>query len=305
MDDWVQPAAGLDASGTDRAEEATPSAGRARWPWALRLLPAFSQVYWLCERSRLLEVRAFRRAYAAFYFHYKRYVEDPFQGLIESRPDLFRSGHIIDVGAHIGYTASLFMRAMSPGYHIFAIEPDTANVRGLRETVRRLRGEQRVVVIEAAAGNADGSVEFWHNSSHPGDNRVVSERFRARRGDLPTHAVSSRRVDSILAEHGADSVAVAFVKIDVQGCEIAVCEGLRGALDRSPRAAVAIEFAPSQIVEQGGAPEALLTFFWDRGYGLHLLTKNGDRVSLTREGLAATLDARGYADILCLPPGLD
>jgi hypothetical protein len=112
-------------------------------------------------------------------------------------------------------------------------------------------------------------------------------------------------VDSILAVCGADSVPVAFVKIDVQGCELAVCQGLRGALDRSPRVAVAIEFSPSEIREQGGAPEALLAFFRDRRYAMHLLTANGDRVPLTRETLAAALGARGYADLLCLPRGMD
>ena len=279
--------------------------GAKRASWAFRLLPALSQMYRLCERTGVLEVRAFRLAYAAFYFHYKRFVEDPFHGLVATRPDLFRGGNVVDVGAHIGYTTSLFLGATGPGSRVFAIEPDAANARGLRETARRLDAQDRVVVVEAAAGNVDGSVEFWHNPRHPGDHRVASEAFRARRGSVATRTVPFRRVDSVLAEHGAASETLAFVKIDVQGCELSVCEGLGAALDRSPRPAVAIEFAPAEIEEQGGSPDALLDFFRDRGHRLNLLTKDGRFRPLTKGLLDSTLSRRGYADLLCLPDGAD
>ena len=282
---------------------ALPGAKRASW--AFRLLPTLSQAYRLCEKAGVLELRGFRLAYAAFYFHYKRFVEDPFHGLVATRPDLFRGGNVVDVGAHIGYTTSLFLRATSPGLRVFAIEPDAANARGLRETVRRLGAQDRVVVVEAAAGNIDGSVEFWHNARHPGDHRVASEAFRSRRGTVATRTVPVRRVDSVLAEHGADSESLAFVKIDVQGCELSVCEGLGAALDRSPRPAVAIEFAPTEIEEQGGSSEALLDFFRDRGYGLNLLTKDGRFRPLTKSLLDSTLYRRSYADLLCLPGATD
>lgn len=282
---------------------APPKANGGSWSWAFRLLPALSSAYWLCEQAHLFELGAFRRLYTAFYFHYKDLVEDPFAGLVTMRPEFFRSGHIVDVGAHIGYTTSLFLRELDAAFRIFAIEPDSANARILRETIDRLGAARRVVAVESAAGGADGTVPLWHNTRHPGDNRVAGEAFRSRRGNPPTRLVPARSVDSILAEHGADADPLAFAKIDVQGCETAVCEGLRRTLARSPRAAVAVEFSPAEIEDQGSTPEALLSFFRDRRYEINLLNKNGAFAPLTPEGLRGALQRRGYADLLCLPPG--
>ena len=120
---------------------------------------------------------------------------------------------------------------------------------------------------------------------------------------LATRTVPARRVDTILAEHRADSEPLAFVKIDVQGCEFSVCRGLTAALERSPGAAVAIEYAPVEIEEQGGDPRELLDFFRERGYTVHLLTKDGRSRLLTASVLGSALERRGYADLLCLPHG--
>jgi FkbM family methyltransferase len=299
MDHGVRPAGGRSVPAWVSGGSPVPGARRASL--AFRLLPVLSRLYWLCERTRVLDVSMFRTAYREFYFSYKKLVEDPFSGLVATRPDLFRNGNVVDVGAHIGYTTSLFLRATSPGFHVFAVEPDAANVRELRRTIGHLAAEHRVVVVEAAAGSSDGKVEFWHNPRHPGDHRVASEAFLSHRPVTAMRTVPLRRVDTILGEHGAESQRLAFVKIDAQGCELAVCEGLGDLLDRDPRPAVAIEYAPGEIEEQGRNPEDLLEFFRRRRFALHLLAKDGSAGPATADHLAAALERRGYADILCLP----
>jgi FkbM family methyltransferase len=298
MDQDVRPAAGEAGSAWATGAARVPGARRASL--AFRLLPALSGLYWIFERTHILDLAMVRTAYRAFYFRYKRLVEDPFSGLVAARPELFSGGNVVDVGAHIGYTTSLFVRAMSAGCRLFAIEPDAANLRELRRTVRQLGAEHRVVIVEAAAGSSDGTIGLWHNPRHPGDHRCASEAFLARRPVDAITTVALRRVDTVLAEHAAGSQPVSFVKIDAQGCELAVCEGLGDLLDRSPRPAVAIEYAPSEIEEQGGTPEELLEFFRRRRYVLHLLAKDGSSGPATAPHLQAALQRRGYADILCI-----
>jgi FkbM family methyltransferase len=286
-----------------RARVAASREQTGRSSLAFRLLPLLSLLYCMAEKTRVLELAAVRWVYRTCYFWYKRFVEDPFAGLVASRPDLFRDGNVVDVGAHIGYTTALFLRAVSKGFRVYAIEPDAANLRELRATVKRLGAGSRVVVVEAAAGCADGQVAFWHNGRHPGDHRVASETFRSERRVEATCSVPLRRVDSLLAAHGADSEPLAFVKIDAQGCELAVCAGLATLMERNPRLTVAIEYAPAELREQGADPEALLDFFRRRGCALHLLRKDGGLVPLATDRLAAALGRRGYADILCVPDG--
>jgi FkbM family methyltransferase len=302
MEEGARPAGGRAVPAWASGGSRVP--GAKRTSLAFRLLPVLSRLYWLCERTRVLDLSIFRAAYREFYFSYKNLVEDPFSGLVATRPDLLRGGNVVDVGAHIGYTTSLFLRATSPGFRLFAVEPDAANLRELYRTVRRLDTGHRVVVVEAAAGSSDGTVGFWHNSRHPGDHRIASEAFLSRRRVTPMRTVPLRRVDTILAEHGAEGQRLAFVKIDAQGCELAVCKGFGRLLDLNPRAAVAIEYAPGEIEEQGDHPEELLEFFRRRRFALHLLAKDGSAGPATSGHLEAALERRGYADILCLPDGL-
>jgi hypothetical protein len=96
---------------------------------------------------------------------------------------------------------------------------------------------------------------------------------------------------------------VSFVKIDVQGYELPVCEGMSGILDRNPRACVALEYAPRQMAEQGFEPEALRRFFAARGYRIYLLARNRP---LTPWSFDRPVPGnRGYCDLIASLEPLD
>jgi FkbM family methyltransferase len=268
--------------------------------WALKLLPGLSGAYSLARRSGLLRARWFRRAYAGAYFSYKRLFEDPFDGLVRDRPDLFEGGHILDVGAQIGYTASRFLRAVSPGFKIYAFEPEPENYSFLLETVESLRAHGTIVPVAAAVGDRDGTTEIWRNPEHPGDHRVASEAFR-RQAPERVETLQARLVslDGFLSQTGEAAVPVAFVKIDVQGYEPAVCAGMTRLLERCPNLVVAIEFAPRELQDQGFDPKELVDFFRNRGHSIYTLAKSGRIEPL--QGGTPDLEStgRGYGDLLC------
>jgi FkbM family methyltransferase len=270
---------------------------------AFRLLPALSSAYSLAQRSGLLDKRWFRRVYVKAYFGYKRHLEDPFEGLVRSRPDLFRGGHILDVGAHIGYTTSLFKKVVSPGFHVYAFEPDRSNLEILRETAVADDSAGVVVPVAAAVGDRDGEVDLWTNPHHPGDHRLATQAFREwAGGPVPTVAVRLWSLDGFLSAQG-DPSPVAFVKIDVQGFEPAVCRGMEGLLRRCPRLVVAAEYAPRELESQGFDAAALPDFFRSRGYEVHVLDKDGSFEPARGSALEERCRRRGYLDLLMLPRG--
>lgn len=268
---------------------------------AIRALPLLSQAYALARRTGLLETRWFRRVYTRAYFSYKRRLEDPFEGLVRSRPDLFAAGHVLDVGAHIGYTATLFRRVLSPGFRIYAFEPDPANYRTLQETIRDRGASGVIVPVAAAVGDRDGEAELWRNPRHPGDHRLATAAFRDRaKGHLDTVPVRFWSLDGFLRAEG-DTAPVAFVKIDVQGFEPAVCTGMEGLLRRCPRAVVALEYAPRELESQGFDARALVDFFRNRDYHVHLLHKDGSFERVPSGTPPVMGEGRGYLDLLMLP----
>jgi FkbM family methyltransferase len=258
----------------------------------------FTRVYNLARSAKLLEVPLFKRGFLFSYFLYKRWYEDPFWALAKRRPELFFGGDILDIGANIGYTACVFAGARKAPGRIYAFEPDLASFATLREIVSRKKLEDTVEIFNLAVGSADGSLEFWHNEEHSADHRVVTEQFKSSRPSperITTVAVTS--VDNFVAARNLQNVA--FIKIDVQGYELAVCEGMRKTLERFPSLCVAFEYAPDGMRELGFDPAALLDCFRSTGYKLHILTRAATSFAPDNHSIERAAQRAGYVDILC------
>src|SRR5260221_12572148 len=78
-------------------------------------------------------------------------------------------------------------------------------------------------------------------------------------------------VDTFVKERNLEHVS--FIKIDVQGYELAVCEGMRSTLERFPGACICIEYSPESLHELGFAPEKVLDFFGVRGNRRYVLSR--------------------------------
>ncbi|MGC1414260.1 MAG: FkbM family methyltransferase [Candidatus Acidiferrum sp.] len=258
----------------------------------------FTRVYHLARSAKLLEVPIFKRGFLFSYFLYKRWYEDPFWALAKRRPELFSGGDILDIGANIGYTACVFAAARKAPGKIYAFEPDLASFVTLKEIILRNRLTDAVEIFNTAVGSAEGSLEFWHNEEHSADHRVVTEQFKSSRPSpkrITTVAVTS--VDNFVAARNLRDVA--FIKIDVQGYELAVCEGMRKTLERFPSLCVAFEYAPDGMRELGFDPAALLDFFRSAGFHLHILTRSATTYSRDTKAIELAAERTGYVDILC------
>ena len=96
-----------------------------------------------------------RRAFVGSYFLYKRWLEDPFAALVRLRPGLFRGGHVLDVGANVGYTAAVFPGRWTPGARSTRSSL-SGSTSGAREVVAGAAGRPGIPV--RAAVGAEGEV---------------------------------------------------------------------------------------------------------------------------------------------------
>ncbi len=255
-------------------------------------------LYSLINRTGLLQKPFFQHLFARSYYGYKRWIEDPFAPLIKARPDLFTGGNILDVGANIGYTAVLFSTALSTRYRVFAFEPEAKNYQLLKWSLsdRGLRG--RIIPVQAAVGNTDGFVDLWLNTGHPADHRVVTELFHGVPGSsTETQRVPILRLDDFCANE-LSGQPIGFIKMDVQGYEEQVCEGMTTTLQLNPNALVAVEYFPQGIAQLGFNPQNLLLFFEKRGYGMYTLERHGRLAKADYSSASQLVQARGYVDLL-------
>ena len=239
----------------------------------------------------------FARVFTRSYFLYKRLVEDPFAALVSRHPRWFADGHIIDVGANIGYTATVFARALSPGYQVHAFEPDTTNYQLLLRTIDAHRLDQRIIATRAAVGDRDGLARLWRNDRHHGDHRIVTPAFQDR-ADTVTE-VPMVTIDAVVEQRGLRPGTVGFVKIDVQGYELAVCRGMVRTMEDNPRAILAVEYSPGEMVELGFEPSVLLQHLVDSGFTLYILRRDGTFAPTTMTRLLRDQAPGDYLDLLC------
>ncbi len=258
----------------------------------------FTGAYSLANSAGLLNNSLAKRAFSTSYFLYKKLWEDPFWSLIQREPALFQKGNILDIGANIGYTSCLFADAMRPGCKVYSFEPDEANFQMLSEIIRRKKLSDRVMPVNSAVGSSDGQIEMWHNEEHSGDHRVVTEHFKETlQGSNEVFSAAVISVDSFVKAH--DLKDISFIKIDVQGYELAVCEGMTETLAKSSSPSVCCEYSPESMAELGFEPIRLLNYFRSNGFQIHILTRSSIVLASEDTTIRRAADRAGYVDLLC------
>jgi len=258
----------------------------------------FTSIYAFCNRTRLLRHPSFQRVFSHGYFAYKRYLEDPFTPLVAARPELFREGHILDVGANIGYTASLFAGVVSPGFRIFAFEPEESNFHLLERTIRERGLSHCVTPLRTAVGEQSGMSDLWLNPMHHADHRMITPTFHGEPGvACQTQHIPMVRLDDFCSD-AIPGQPVRFIKIDVQGFEGPVCLGMTRTLALNPGALVGLEYYPKGIEQLGFKSSDILQFFQERAYRLYVLTRQTLLREVRYEDIQATIGHHGYTDLL-------
>ena len=258
----------------------------------------FTGAYSLARSAGLLNNSLGKRAFVSSYFLYKKFWEDPFWGLVHRSPALFQNGNILDVGANVGYTSCLFAGMLTPGFKVYSFEPDPANFGMLSEVIRRKKLSDRIVPWNSAVGSSDGRIELWHNEKHSGDHRVATDHFKNALAD-PGQIFSAEviTVDNFVkANHLQD---ISFIKIDVQGYELAVCEGMTETLEKYPGLCICCEYSPESLLELGFNPSQLLDYFRIRGFQLHILTRSSVKLVPDDTTIKQAAAEAGYVNLLC------
>ena len=252
---------------------------------------AFESAYSLVRRSGFMRTSLGRRLFKSAYFLYKRYIEDDLEDLVLAFPALVSGGNVLDIGANIGYTAAVLARATKSGCKVYAFEPEPFNFRILQQTALQSEFGGKIVPLQLAVGAEDGTIALWINDRHHADHRVATEQFRAAHPGSKEVRVSMVSIDSFLKSKPGD---VTFVKIDVQGYELAACQGMQETLRQNPNITIVLEYMPSALRELGFEPSHLINFLVEQGFKIYQVYPQG-RLS---PGMPAILDDSSYSNLL-------
>lgn len=144
--------------------------------------------------------------------------------------ELVKPGQTVyDVGANIGFFTMLCSRLVGPEGAVYAFEPIPQNVATLRHNVA-LNGLTNVVIIEKALSSSTGAAEMFvspwsafHSLNVAGASK--QENHGPQSGEIVVQTVT---LDEFV--RGEDVRAPDLVKIDVEGAELVVLDGMRETL---------------------------------------------------------------------------
>jgi FkbM family methyltransferase len=170
--------------------------------------------------------------------------------------DLLRPGMTFyDVGANVGFFSMIAARRVGQSGGVHAFEPLPVNATALAHNVE-LNGFANVQLVEAAVGRETGRAELAVTEES------VQAHLVAIASTVPTLRTIEVAVTTIDAEVAAGRPAPDVVKIDVEGAELAVLEGMAATLE---------EHRPIVVCELHGTHAEVCDFFDDRDFRLGTL----------------------------------
>lgn len=169
----------------------------------------------------------------------------------------------IDVGANVGYLSAVAASAVGPHGAVHSFEP-APEYFSAAAAMARLNPEYNITVNHQALGAEQGTAAIAiTNLANMGWNTLVPD-FMSPDTVRETVDVPVTRLDDYLAAHAIDRVAL--VKIDVEGFEYPVLQGLSGYFERQAhRPPILCEVAPGAYPLLGASLAELSELI--RGYG--------------------------------------
>lgn len=186
----------------------------------------------------------------------------------------------LDVGANIGYFSVLLAKHF-PAIRIDAVEPEPGNARLLAMNIWHNHLDARIWPLALSAG--ERSLPLTVAEHNAGDTRTNAARPDHWYGSVAPAA----RGDDVFDGRGFD-----LIKLDVQGFELDVLQGMPVTLERSPGIAVVAEFWPTALRDRKLEPATVLRSY--REMGFEIVTQVDDDLQcLEDEEIIAVCDDSG------------
>lgn len=125
-----------------------------------------------------------------------------------------------DIGANIGYVSLSLAKRVGPRGHVIAFEPIPQNIAAFRKNIA-INGIDNVRLLEYAASDHAGEA-LIRLAENPSTASLVWHRNDSSATEISIHAVS---IDELV--DSGDLTHPKFVKIDVEGAEGFVLQGMR------------------------------------------------------------------------------
>ena len=202
----------------------------------------------------------------------------------------------VDVGAFVGYYTLLAARLVGTQGRVYAFEPNPHAFAILRKNVEENQYDRIVRTIAKAVSNRNTKMWLFLAGGAAGEASL----YPGKKDPRERVEVETTTLDEFFAQEGWPKVHV--VKIDVEGAEVEVLEGMREIIARNPDIKLIIEFNPNTQIKSRGSYEELLELLRGLGFARCYAIRHGlQPVELSRDipRLLRFTETTRYVNLLC------
>lgn len=193
----------------------------------------------------------------------------------------------IDVGANYGYYSVLMSILAGKGGRTIAVEPNPEIFRLLQSTASI--HSSPVEPVQAALSDSSGRIMLNIPDNFYGDASIIdrADRSHVRRSRVK---VKMQTLDEMAAELQLEKVDV--VKIDVEGVEPKVFNGMKETIERNPGLRVLLEYSPFLYDDAKYFTEYLFYHF-----NVHRIKDVDEMVTLGEDAIPGLLQLTDHTDL--------
>ncbi len=182
----------------------------------------------------------------------------------------------LDVGANIGYFTLILARLIGQEGKVFAFEPEPHNFDLLEKNIA-INGYHNITPIQKAVSNKNGKAKLFLNRVSLAGHSLATPRKSERQFVRDTIEIEQQTLDTFFRDYDGK---VDFVKIDVEGAELAVVEGMENIISKNKDLVIITEFFPDALRSFGSTPKEFLNTLLQYGFNLYDINDQKESVSL-------------------------
>ena len=196
--------------------------------------------------------------------------------------------HCLDLGSNFGYFTCLFGR-FAPMGKVLGVEADAAVAELAQDNVYANGFSSAVRVVNCAVSNRSGELTLFRRNTRSGNTSVVDigAASAGHLGEAPPQEfkVRAATVDELVDQLGG---RVDLIKIDVEGAEPLVFQGMARTLAGNPKVRIVCEWSPAQMAAAGFPVGDFVAELQGLGFECHDIMESGDIRKLSFPELAAS-----------------
>ncbi len=206
---------------------------------------------------------------------------------------------VVDVGANLGYYSLLAARLVAENGRVFAFEPGPENFALLCRSIEA-NGFRNVIPVQKAVSDKTGRGKLFVCSEFRGDHTLYDNSDG--RTSIEIQTVS---LDEFFRDKGNK---VDVIKVDAEGAEMAIIQGMKGILEANPDLILFTEFFPRTIRAFGHSPKEYVKRIAEYGFKVYCIDEEHRQIEpLHLESLDSFIDGllqkgiwEDWVNLLCL-----